>query len=255
MFPKTLYNLEEKYRVGDIMDFTTAMKRPFSDVRKLLIGIVLSLIPIVNWISQGYVVYCSGLSNKVKAKKGELPEWKNWGDLFITGFLVTVIYIIYMIPAMIFFFLGVGTAIVGAIVSFLGITVPAGMVEQMVAGEQTPEAFAAFAQQNWMAAMPGLLAAGPFIVIALVLAIITAYVLPSAALHFVKSYKFADAFQFGNIFKKAFTSNYFIVWILTVIVAAVVGGLLGFLGMIGSAFTSFTVGVFAFTLFGEVFSK
>jgi hypothetical protein len=54
-----------------MVDYTVSIKRPFSDFKKLLIGIVLSIIPIVNFIALGYQLNCAKTAMK---KKYEHPD-------------------------------------------------------------------------------------------------------------------------------------------------------------------------------------
>ena len=67
-----------------MVDFIEALKRPFSDGKKFLIGIVLGLIPIVNLIVVGYKLVSTGFTD-VNVDKDSLPEWRNYGDLFMKG--------------------------------------------------------------------------------------------------------------------------------------------------------------------------
>jgi hypothetical protein len=79
-----------------------AFRRPFSDTQKLVIGILLSIIPFVDWIAKGYVLESARMT--LNKKKG-LPKWEAWGDLFVNGVLMTVISLIYLIPYFILFIL------------------------------------------------------------------------------------------------------------------------------------------------------
>ena len=78
------------------MDFETNFKKPFTDVKKLLIGILLSIVPVVNFLAVGYMLETARKSMK---KDTSLPEWEGWGDLFVKGLLSIVIEAIYFIPA------------------------------------------------------------------------------------------------------------------------------------------------------------
>jgi hypothetical protein len=81
-----------------MVDYVEALKRPFSDLTKFLIYIVISIIPIVNFISSGYLLDVAQTSMK---RKKTLPEFKDYARLFIEGIKSIVIGIIYMIPVMI----------------------------------------------------------------------------------------------------------------------------------------------------------
>jgi len=59
-----------------MVDYGEAIKRPFSDVKKLLIGIVIQLIPIVNFMAIGYQLKCANAMEKSlnfqNGKSGEI---------------------------------------------------------------------------------------------------------------------------------------------------------------------------------------
>ena len=78
---------------------------PFKDEQwalKILIGIALSLVPIVNFFAVGYAYQVF----KAALRKEELfmPEWDNWGDLFINGFKVFVVALCYFFIPLLFLF-------------------------------------------------------------------------------------------------------------------------------------------------------
>lgn len=73
-----------------------AFKFVFRDknwVVKLLIGGVISIIPVVNFIVFGYVLKV--LKDAKEAKAAALPEWSAWSDLFKDGFIVFIISLVY----------------------------------------------------------------------------------------------------------------------------------------------------------------
>lgn len=96
-----------------MVDIKEAFTFQFKDdnwIVKILIGTVLNFIPIANLFSMGYayLVFKKG----VKKESPSLPEWDDWGDLFLKGLLLAVIAIIYLIiPGII---LGIGSGITSA---------------------------------------------------------------------------------------------------------------------------------------------
>ena len=93
-----------------MVSYEEALKKPFSDIKTLVIGIVLSIIPIVNsTIVTGFAIESSGLSKTKSSKK--MPEWKNWGHLFVQGLSAVVIQIIYLLPAILVLLVGFGLAL------------------------------------------------------------------------------------------------------------------------------------------------
>ncbi|MBN1882689.1 MAG: DUF4013 domain-containing protein [Deltaproteobacteria bacterium] len=81
---------------------------PFKDEQwalKILIGIALSLVPIVNFFAIGYAYQIF----KAALRKEELymPEWDDWRDLFVNGFKVFVVVLCYFfIPMLLIFSAG-----------------------------------------------------------------------------------------------------------------------------------------------------
>lgn len=51
-----------------MVDYIENIKKPFSDVKTLIIGIILSIIPIVNLLVSGYVLKVA--EDSIKGKKG-----------------------------------------------------------------------------------------------------------------------------------------------------------------------------------------
>jgi hypothetical protein len=65
------------------MEIGESIKYPTTDndwIKKVVIGGILGMIPIVNFIVQGY--YLKILKGSIENKSG-MPEWEDWGNLFI----------------------------------------------------------------------------------------------------------------------------------------------------------------------------
>jgi len=200
--------------------YKEAFKRPFTDVVKLLIGILLGIVPIVNFLVSGYQLECAKTANKNKSK---LPEWKNWGNLFVRGLLGTVIGIIYMLPALILFTIGIGTA--------------------FLTGFLTEDIFSMITTSV------------PAILIGLILLILAGYFLPMVMTSYAMTYRFSSGFDFKKIFKKSFTKKYFLAWLLVVIYAIIISWILNYIPYLGSSIANFIIGVTSLTLFGSIYSK
>lgn len=180
-------------------NLTEAIKRPFQDLRKLIIGIFLSLIPIVNFIACGYILENTKSAMK---KNYKLTEWANFKDLFIKGLLFAVIAIIYIIPAIL-------------VMVFTGLTLGVTAVQGI---------FMHMSKAALVSALP-VLSIG-FVLFA-ILAFLACYMIPAAAMAYVSKNKFAAAFALGEIKKKAFTKKYFVAWILSHILLCLI-----FIGML-----------------------
>lgn len=84
--------------------FVYMLKQP-GGIVKILIGGLLLIIPIFGWcVVLGYALRTM---RGVAAGDEQLPEWSDWGDLFVKGLIVAVAGIIYGIPGMILSRVGV----------------------------------------------------------------------------------------------------------------------------------------------------
>lgn len=80
-----------------MMDYLEYLKFPLHDhdwPKKLLIGSIVMVIPVVNILAMGYLVECMRLGIR---GKDALPEWREWEQLAIQGLMMLVIGIVYMI--------------------------------------------------------------------------------------------------------------------------------------------------------------
>ncbi|MBE0523740.1 MAG: DUF4013 domain-containing protein, partial [Methanosarcinales archaeon] len=77
------------------MEIGEAIKYPTTDdswIKKVIIGGILGIIPIVNLVVFGY--YLKVIKENIEGKTG-MPDWEDWGSLFIKGIVMVVIYLIY----------------------------------------------------------------------------------------------------------------------------------------------------------------
>ena len=99
------------------MDIVETVKFPANDVewiKKILIGGLLMLIPIVNFITLGY--YIKTMRGGIDGNSS-LPEWDDWGNLFVKGLLVVIVVFIYMLIPLAVMFLSIGGAAISSIAS------------------------------------------------------------------------------------------------------------------------------------------
>ena len=211
-----------------MVNYGEAFRMPFTDLKKLLIGIVLQLIPIVNFISFGYQLECA---KSAMEKKFELPEWKKWLNLFVKGIIGFVISIIYMIPAIIILLL---------VAASLFSVLTSGLVGGM----------------GRMSAVSGMFSTlGITAIIVFILLLISIYIIPSALMAYVKNGNFTSAFKFGEVFKKALNLNYFLIWIVAMLYYLILSGVLSIIPYIGTSIGAFIAGVTSMSLFGELYSE
>lgn len=214
-----------------MFDFEKALKRPFTDFGKLAIGILLSIIPVINFIATGYQLNCAKTAMK---KKFSMPEWKNIGDMFVSGILIFVIAIIYLLPALV-----VGLFTIGTILYTIF----------------TTHMFSEFSPFKMASAVAGAGISMFGIFAVFLLMICGVYVCFSAILNFSARGKFSDAFQLNIVFKKAFTAEFFTAWIITLFYTSILTAVLAFIPWVGDAVGSFIGGITIMTALGEIYPK
>ena len=209
------------------MSFSDAFKRPFQDFKTLIIGIVIMLIPIVNFIGIGYLLKCasSGIRRDYR-----MPKWEGWLDLFVKGIVATVISIIYMIPAIV-------------IILLVGMSAWSNLSGMMGTG------------LNMAAVMSLLGTAAPGLLVGLIVCLIGLFIGSAAIVRYVEKGTFAAAFELGAIVKKAFTGTFFAAWFVGGIYWIILTAILGMIPWIGSAIATFIGGVTWITLIAEAYGK
>jgi hypothetical protein len=176
-----------------------------------------------------------------------MPEWKNLTNLFMKGLLATVIQILYFVPAAIV----IGFAIASALVPLIA----AGLSPEMFAtGDMTTQS-AQMMAAKWSVIWPALSAAMPLVIVGAILAILACYMLPMAVLNYVARKRFSAAFELGVIAKKSFTANYFVAWLVTIVLTILVTAILSIIPIIGPAIAAFIIPVMTFSIFGQVYRK
>lgn len=239
-----------------VANFGLAIKRPFTDIKVLIIGVILMLVAtlgaslqesgliigsgfawfmivsfIIGFFVQGFFLECARTASK---KKFKMPQWDKWGQKWLHGLTYMVIAILYMIPAIIFFIIGV----------FRMIAAAGGIenIEQVIASK--------FLEGDLSILGAGL----AWWIIGGILAILAMYVLYSAATNYAQKYRFSDAFG-CKVCKKAFTGDYFATFVVIMIYVIVVTIVLNLIPYIGPAVAGFISGVTALTAFGEIYPK
>lgn len=216
------------------MEIVESIKYPTTDndwIKKVVIGGILGMIPIVNFIVQGY--YLKILKGSIEKNKSGMPEWEDWGNLFIKGLIVFIISIIYMLIPIIVISISVGGAILAAI---------SGGTEAMLAAIG--------------AAAGGLL-------IAFILMLISILLLPMALAIYAKEESFGSAFRLGEIISRIFSNlgSYILVYLVIIVLGIIVGiitGILNIIPLLGVAiaiFANFYIVAVAANMFGEVYTN
>jgi hypothetical protein len=243
-----------------MVDYLKAVERPFIDLRKLCIGILVYVIPtvlsilgplfasatnieqstVLAWIfyiilyavlllfyafGVGYLLRCA---RSAAVKDFALPSWHGWKEMLIQGITAMIISLIYMLPALFFGFL-------------VGI---AGLVAVSEKGIPVMNIYS---------------------IIFFILLIITAYILPMVGVNYAVKREAAAGFELKVILSKVFTLKYLQVFLLTLVYSVILGLLASLVGTVSSvtivgpfivtALVSFISGVTVLTLTGEVYGE
>jgi len=193
------------------MDIGKAFSYVFEDERwisKVLIGGLLIWIPIVNFAVFGYMVKTA--QNVAQRSPRPLAEWGEFGDHFMRGLYVFVIYLVYLLP--VFILEGLFFCVTGGI----------------AANSRTGD--------NAAAGLLGLCFFPLIIILGLALAIL----LYAAIARYVATNTLSEAFKFAEVI--ASVRNNFSPWLmlwLVSILASFVGGLGVIACGVGALFTGF----------------
>ncbi len=90
------------------MDIGRGFTYAFDDedwLKKILIGGVVTLVPILNFVAIGYALRAT--KNASEGQDLPLPEWDDWGGDFVRGLLLFLAGLIYSLPTIIVMVLGV----------------------------------------------------------------------------------------------------------------------------------------------------
>ncbi len=210
-----------------MVEYFKSIKLPFSDFNKLAIGAVLYMIPLVNLITGMFATgYILETGKNAMKKKFTMPGWHHWGKLFVNGLLAAIIALIYLIPAMILMFIGLGSRIITGAES--------GIITSIV-------------------------------VVGIIIGAFTFYILPNSLMQFVYHEHFSAAFELKEIFKKSFTGKYLGAWIIAVlytliftIIGSAISSILEFtiiLPFIISGFVQFAVGITMLTIIAQAYAE
>jgi len=239
--------MENKTVSGGItMNYEDAIKKPFTDLGKLVIGIIVSLIPIVNLVARGFALECSGVGKNRSSKT--MPEWKGIWEYFVKGLVSAVIAFFYMLPAilvftaMLIYALG-SMAALGMMMPNLGMSAVSG---QYLSG---------WIAQNFAQMMPALMAMVPLLLLGIVLLLVGVYAYPIGVLNYLSTKSFAKAFDMKIVKVNLLNGNYFMAWQISGLVAVGVSIVLSFIPVLGSAAASFISGVITWDLYGQAFRK
>ena len=212
------------------IDMVSAFQRPFRDMKKTGLGLLLFIIPLANIFSFGYILENAKLS--MEGKK-TLAPWKHTGALFVQGLFAILLEIIYSLPLL---FVGVYT------LSLSGI--PLGQLESV-----SFEA-ALLSSPQWILGL------------AIVFGLFFAYFAPLAVLAYVHRSSLGEGFRFKRLWKKGISKAYVLPWLVSIIflnVLVFVVGLqffdLGVVSYVLSRIALYLGEIVRYTLLGEVYPR
>ena len=194
------------------MDIGKAFSYVFEDERwvsKVLLGGVFFFIPSVNCAVLGYLVKIA--QNVAHSNPRPLPEWSEFGDHFMRGLYVFVIYLVYLLPIF--------------ILEILFFTLTAGL--------------AAGSRRDGGGAAVGLLGVC-FVPLMIILGIALSILLYAAIARYAATNTLSEAFKFGEVIAsvRGNIGPWVMLW-LVALLAGMVGGLGAIACLVGVIFTAF----------------
>jgi len=87
------------------MDYGKSFTFAFEDknwISKFLVGVVITLVPIVNFAGYGYMIQL--LKNVRDGQEEPLPDWDDFGKYFVDGLKFMVGFLVYLIPVILLSF-------------------------------------------------------------------------------------------------------------------------------------------------------
>jgi hypothetical protein len=194
------------------MDFAKAFSFVFDDqdwIKKIGIGGIVSLVPILNFAAAGYALDVT--RRVINNDPNPLPEWDDLGGKLVKGLLVAVIGFVYMLPVILL------SCVMAVPLSILGDS----------SGSQDAEGLVAVLSSC-------------FGCVAFLYSLFAGLVLPAAIGNYAAKGEVSAAFRFGDVFGLVQKNLGLYVMVLVILfVASFVGGLGAIACVIGALFTQF----------------
>jgi hypothetical protein len=190
-----------------MVDFGTAIKKPFGDVKTLAIGSVIGLIPIVSLLVNGYGFK---IAEKTMKGKNDLIEW-SLDDLTE-----------YVIKAIMGIIISLGYAIIPLIILAIGIgPIVSSFLTEIISGGN-----------DFSMVGNALMTSGPIIGLGAILLLVALFITPMALMKWVKKGELSAAFKIGDVVKNTLTGDYIIAWIFLIVYGMILGIIVGILGLL-----------------------
>ena len=222
------------------MDYRSALKRPWTGLRSILIGTAFGMIPLANLFVTGYLAEAA---RTAMHRHFELPPWKRWKSLFADGLVVAIVILAYQLPAL----------------AFAAFTADKPMAA-------LSDAAMRFFFAGGMTSAPGSMDYyyfGTYFVYLLMLQAVLFYFSAAAIMKFAAEKSMKSAFAFTDVFRKALTARFFTAFIMSVIISVVYSlalmyllGLMGLPGrLVAGGMLMYVTGITAFSLLGQAYSE
>lgn len=185
------------------MDVGKSVGYVFEDQKwtnKLLIGMLVSIVPIVNFALLGWVIDI--MRNVSQRQPTPLPEWSNFGEKFVKGAILFVASLIYSLPMLL-------------------ISCPA-LFLPFTRGD-----FSSEGQQ----ALGGLFVGTTLLVMCAVsiYALLLSFLIPAIFVNFARKGTFAACFEFAEIWRimSKNLGDYIVAWLIIIVVSIAVSSVIG----------------------------
>ena len=223
------------------MDFGKSIGYVFEDKKwtnKLLIGLLVSIVPIVNFALLGWMIDI--MRNVSKREPLPLPEWGDFGDKFVKGAILFVVGLIYSLPALL-------------------LTCPL-FIAPFTRGDFSRDGQQAVASLFVGTALALSCAIGLYM-------LLLSFLMPAIYLNFARKGTFGAGFEFGEIWRimSKNLGDYIVAWLIIIVVGVgvtfvigLVAGVLVFIpccGWILSWVLLGMAGVYIMAVFGHLFGQ
>jgi hypothetical protein len=224
------------------MDIRKAYTYPFEDREwpsKLGLGVLISIVPILNFAWTGYIVGI--MRNVTKGESPVLPGWNDLGKKFMDGLMLWLARLVYSLPALLLICLPVSIMTVPAVLS---------------------------SNKDMESIIGAIMAAGGMVVLCLsclliLYALALSVVYPAIYVEFAREGTFASCFQFKKIFARIGKNAgaFFTAWglyLATGIGSGIAGGIVGVIPCLGQVllpFVSLAAGVYTLLVYAHLFGQ
>ncbi len=186
------------------MDIGKSVGYVFEDQKwanKLLLGVLVSIVPIVNFALLGYLTII--MQNVSERKPLPLPEWDNFADKFVRGAILFLAGLVYALPALLLF-------------------CPLVFLPFMRGGESSRNVVQAIFAGSMLLVSCGLMIYG----------LLLSFLMPAVNLNFARKNTLGACFEFGEIWRimSKNLGDYIVAWLIAIVIAVVASSIMGVVG-------------------------